>query len=449
VLTRLLADVPLPASFTPDVRVLAAPDFNALCTPDGTIVVSMGLLGQIQSEDELAFIMAHEVSHAILRHHGSDWFTKTQYYAIMHVSSLNEVATQVQAAAAGTGIPGSNINLGNVQRGLDIASKIYALSENVVAPQFQQGQEDEADALAIDLMIKAGYSPVGAGSALERLAAAEAAAAQAAAAATQASGGNRPSGGGLGALGALGGMAMGGLTGQGPSLQNLNTQQMLDVGIAALDVATATMARDVKPHRTATQRADMVAAYQFREYRDLVPGDLQRLAWGKTDAQGQLLVRLLTNYRAADAIGDYVVAAEAARPANAAQARGAVDFAIREPTATHAYTQYPVSRLREIERQAAAAEAARQAALRSPEPSWIAYRSDIDAKIARADYAAADATMTEAVTRFEDSPVLLPKRIAILHALGRDPEARQLVTKCTTYDVKELRQQCEDALAGR
>jgi predicted Zn-dependent protease len=172
VLTRLLTDVALPASFTPDVRVLAAPDFNALCTPDGTIVVSMGLLGQIQSEDELAFIMAHEVSHAILRHHGSDWFTKTQYYAIMNVSSLNEMATQVQAATAGTGIPGSNINLGNVQRGLDIASKIYALSENVIAPQFQQGQEDEADALAIDLMIKAGYSPAGAGAALERLAAA-------------------------------------------------------------------------------------------------------------------------------------------------------------------------------------------------------------------------------------------------------------------------------------
>jgi hypothetical protein len=438
----------LPASFTPDVRVLAAPDFNALCTPDGTIVVSIGLLGQIQSEDELAFILAHEISHAILRHHGSDWFTKSQYYAIMHVSSLNEMAQQVQSVTSGQ-VPGvNNVNLGNVQRGLDIASKVYALSENVIAPQFQQGQEDQADALAIDLMIKAGYSPVGAGSALERLAAAEAAAAQAAASAQQASGGGNR-GGGMGALGALGGLAGGMLTGQGPNLQNLNTQQMLDVGIAALDVATATMARDVKPHRAATERADMVAAYQFREYRDLVPGDLKRLAWGNNDAQGQHLVRLLTNYRAADAIGDYVTATESARPANAAQAQGAVAFATREPTANHAYTQYPVSRLRELGRQQAEADAARQAALRSPEPSWIAYRSDIDAKMARGDYAGANVTMTEAVTRFEDSPVLLPKRIAVLHGLGRDPEARHLVTQCRTYDVKELLQQCEDALAGR
>jgi hypothetical protein len=49
VLMRILAGITLPASFTPDVRVLAAPDFNALCTPDGTIVVSIGLLGQIHS----------------------------------------------------------------------------------------------------------------------------------------------------------------------------------------------------------------------------------------------------------------------------------------------------------------------------------------------------------------------------------------------------------------
>jgi Zn-dependent protease with chaperone function len=448
VLTQLLAGVPLPASFTPDVRVLAAPDFNALCTPDGTIVVSIGLLGQIQSEDELAFILAHEVSHAILRHHGSDWFTKSQYYAIMHVSSLNQVATQVQAATAGQGVPGAGVNLANVQRGLDIATKIYALSENVLSPQFEQGQEDQADALAIDLMIKAGYSPAGAGAALERLAAAEAAAAAAAASAQQATSGNR-GGGGLGALGALGGLAMGGLTGQGPSLSNLNTQQMMDIGIAALDVATATMARDVKPHRPATQRADMTAAYQFREYRDLVPGDLKRLAWGQTDARGQALVRLLTNYRAADAVGDYVVAVEGGRLGNVGTARSGADFAVREPTANHAYTQYPVSRLREIERRPADAQAARQAALRSPEPSWIAYRTDIDASIARRDFNAAQTTVTEAVARFEDSPILLPKRIAILHALGRDPEARQLVTQCTSYDVKELREQCENALAGR
>ena len=65
VLAKLLAGIPLPPSFQPQVRVLAAPEFSALCTPDGTIIVTIGLLEQLDNEDELAFILGHEVSHAI------------------------------------------------------------------------------------------------------------------------------------------------------------------------------------------------------------------------------------------------------------------------------------------------------------------------------------------------------------------------------------------------
>ena len=43
VLARLLRGVPLPPTFNPDVRILAAPEFSALCTPDGTIVLTIGL----------------------------------------------------------------------------------------------------------------------------------------------------------------------------------------------------------------------------------------------------------------------------------------------------------------------------------------------------------------------------------------------------------------------
>jgi hypothetical protein len=45
--------------------------------------------------------------------------------------------------------------------------------------------------------------------------------------------------------------------------------------------------------------------------------------------------------------------------------------------------------------------------------------------------------------------VLLPKRITILRRLGREAEARQLLGQCSSYDVKELREQCDNALAGR
>ena len=80
VLVRLAGGLVLPASFDPQIRILAAPDFGALCTPDGTLVISIGLLEQIESEDELAFVFGHEIAHAILRHHRSDWYARTQYF---------------------------------------------------------------------------------------------------------------------------------------------------------------------------------------------------------------------------------------------------------------------------------------------------------------------------------------------------------------------------------
>ena len=66
--------------------------------------------------------------------------------------------------------------------------------------------------------------------------------------------------------------------------------------------------------------------------------------------------------------------------------------------------------------------------------------------MARADYAGAEALMDQAVVQFEDSPVLLPKRIQILHALGRRADAAALLPKCKSYDIDELTDQCKKAL---
>ncbi len=53
-----------------------------------------------------------------------------------------------------------------------------------------------------------------------------------------------------------------------------------------------------------------------------------------------------------------------------------------------------------------------------PEPSWEVYARLIDLDIARNDYAGAETLMEQAMRRFEDSPVLLPKRIEILKGAG-------------------------------
>jgi beta-barrel assembly-enhancing protease len=65
-LNRLTANQPLP--FPPTVEVVKAPQINAFALPGGRIILLNGLLKEAHSADEVAFVLAHELSHVALRH---------------------------------------------------------------------------------------------------------------------------------------------------------------------------------------------------------------------------------------------------------------------------------------------------------------------------------------------------------------------------------------------
>lgn len=50
------------------IKILKDPEPNAFALPNGCIIISTGLLSTIQSEDELAGIIAHEIAHFVLDH---------------------------------------------------------------------------------------------------------------------------------------------------------------------------------------------------------------------------------------------------------------------------------------------------------------------------------------------------------------------------------------------
>ena len=54
----------LPFSF----KVIDTPDINAFCLPGGFVYVFRGLLQGVPDDDALAFILAHEIAHAVHRH---------------------------------------------------------------------------------------------------------------------------------------------------------------------------------------------------------------------------------------------------------------------------------------------------------------------------------------------------------------------------------------------
>jgi predicted Zn-dependent protease len=437
VMNHLLVGVKLPPSFHPDVRILATPEFTGECTPDGTLIITVGLLEQIENEDELAFVLGHEVAHAIYRHQAKDWYKKSQYYAVVNGGAVDVMAKSAAfAIGGGTGA--------NIMRGLDVAQHLAKLSSNVLMPQMERGEEDAADALGFDLMVKAGYDPQGALSVLDKLAEQEAEAAQAAAEAKAAAkkGSGKSGGGFMSGLGDVSsGLSMLGTIAAGgrPS-----TDQIADLAIFAFDAAVDNMAEDATAHHPAKVRQDLLSAYAFREYRQITFINPTPLPWSpvsKSPLKPQL-TSLLAHYSSAENAAAYIADNT---QGTASSAKMYVTSSTAAPTADHAYTEFVAAEYYELNKNGQLSEAALVKAANGPEPSWEVYSRLTDIYIARNDYTKAQALMDQAVTRFEDSPVLLPKRITVLRGAGRQADAAALIPKCKSYGIDELTDACKKA----
>lgn len=147
-----------PLERTPRILFRAGDAYEAQALPDNTIVVSLGLLEAAESDSEVLFVLAHEYAHLLLGH-----FTKAE-----SISGAKKTATalsqvyQVGAFAnsmRGTSSVSSAYNSaqGNMAKsGSEAATLSQALTfaiDDIVAPSWNRDQEDQADALAMDLLI--------------------------------------------------------------------------------------------------------------------------------------------------------------------------------------------------------------------------------------------------------------------------------------------------------
>jgi predicted Zn-dependent protease len=144
-LVSTLGDTPY--SFRFDIVDQAEP--NAFATPGGYVYLSRGLLALINTEDELAGILAHEISHVVLRHHA-------RQASRSRLPGLLTIPGRVVGAVVSE-------DVGNVINApLEAAGQVYLSS-------FSRAQEAEADREALGMVARAGYDPQGLGSALDTL----------------------------------------------------------------------------------------------------------------------------------------------------------------------------------------------------------------------------------------------------------------------------------------
>lgn len=132
---------------------------KAQAMPDGTIAVPLAFLANAESEDEVAWLLGHELSHLIMEHHDIDWIKDFQSgLAGMARNTLRGAqfaSKQLQQMSGGQ----AQIPTEKVARIHGMANLMFEATTGGALPAWQREQEDAADLLGTDLVVKAGYNP--------------------------------------------------------------------------------------------------------------------------------------------------------------------------------------------------------------------------------------------------------------------------------------------------
>jgi predicted Zn-dependent protease len=138
--------------FTWTFHVVEDKDVNAFSLPGGYIYVNSGLLSFVRSDDELAAVLGHEITHAA-HHHASQ---------IAH--QANKMNTEWIVAMIAAGL--AHVNPGDIA---NAGATAQLAQQGVLNNHYSENAERDADHGGLIFMQKAGYDPAGMLTFMERL----------------------------------------------------------------------------------------------------------------------------------------------------------------------------------------------------------------------------------------------------------------------------------------
>jgi predicted Zn-dependent protease len=119
-----------------EVHVISVPEVNAWCMPGGKMAIYSGLIDKLgASDDEIAAVMGHEISHALREH------------------ARERISRQMGTDLA-VGVVGALFGLGDLGQG--VAGMVADVTLN--KPN-SRTHETEADRMGVELAARAGYDP--------------------------------------------------------------------------------------------------------------------------------------------------------------------------------------------------------------------------------------------------------------------------------------------------
>ncbi len=139
IISRLAAQAPDPR-FPYTIKAVNDSSINAFALPGGPMYVNRGLFDAARNEAELAGVLAHEMSHVVLRHG-------------------THQASKAYLSQSGLGILGGLLGKkgGNASQ---VLNTVGGVGLNVAFLKFGRDDEYQADRLGAEIMAGAGYDPV-------------------------------------------------------------------------------------------------------------------------------------------------------------------------------------------------------------------------------------------------------------------------------------------------
>jgi predicted Zn-dependent protease len=159
--------VPKNSSNVYTFRVLYDPIPKALTLSTGTVYISTGLLSMLDTESELAYVQAHEIAHVELRQAYLRIRDKhIQMELAKERAEKEKVITDVASTVMGASVGGALIplRLGALVGGSAGLATGVEVGHYFIHPQIEPviwgtREEDDADDMAVHLMLEQGYNP--------------------------------------------------------------------------------------------------------------------------------------------------------------------------------------------------------------------------------------------------------------------------------------------------
>lgn len=141
---RILAKMP-DQPFRYRFYVIKEPTYNAFAIPAGHIFINSGLFAAMESEEELAGILGHEISHVYCRHISE----KIERSKKTGMASLAGIAAGILLGAAGAGEAASAVTMGSAAAGISMELA------------YSRDNEMQADQIGLKVLTEAGYNASG------------------------------------------------------------------------------------------------------------------------------------------------------------------------------------------------------------------------------------------------------------------------------------------------